>query len=87
LPKVLRWRAQRHLFRFYGELRYLEDKLRRVPVVEHPALLDRLDVLDQIVGTQSFPRGLSEMRYNLRLHIDLVSQRYGALRAGLPTNH
>jgi TRAP-type uncharacterized transport system substrate-binding protein len=78
LPQALQWRAQRRLYLIYGELTYLETELRRTPPAQHPALLERLTVLDKRVGAQPFPRGLTEMSYNLRVHIDLVRQLYCA---------
>jgi hypothetical protein len=35
-------------------------------------------MLDKRVAAQPFPRGLTETRYNLRVHIDLVRQLYRA---------
>jgi TRAP-type uncharacterized transport system substrate-binding protein len=78
LPQALQWRAQRRLYLTYGELAYLENELRRTPAAQHPALLDRLNTLDKRVAAQPFPRGLTETRYNLRVHIDLVRQLYRA---------
>ena len=78
LPQALQWRAQRRLYLTYGELAYLENELRRAPAAQHPALLDRLNMLDKRVAAQPFPRGLTETRYNLRVHIDLVRQLYRA---------
>lgn len=78
LPQALQWRAQRRLYLTYGELAYLENELRRTPAAQHPALLDRLNMLDKRVAAQPFPRGLTETRYNLRVHIDLVRQLYRA---------
>jgi hypothetical protein len=78
LPQALQWRAQRRLYLSYRELAYLETELRRTSPAQHSALLDRLNMLDKQVAAQTVPRGLTETRYNLRVHIDLVRQLYRA---------
>lgn len=78
LPKAFYWYGQRQLYRIYGELKFIEDRLTRAPAEERALLLARLDVLDHLAASQSLPQRLFEMRYTLRNNIGFIKSRYGA---------
>lgn len=83
-PLMYRWSTQRRLNRWYGELKVLENALRRDP--EAPArYLERLDTIEDKVNAMSVPLGHSNDYYALRMHIALVREMIAArLRRATP---
>ncbi|MDP2883208.1 MAG: TAXI family TRAP transporter solute-binding subunit [Azonexus sp.] len=72
-PAIYNWRVRSKVFRIYGELKFLEDDLKR-----HfdPAKLgdyrSRLDVLDDEASALHIPLGFTDLAYTLREHVNLV---------------
>jgi TRAP transporter TAXI family solute receptor len=85
LPVVIQWRNKSRLFKWYGELKYLESE---VTVKPDPALLggylDRLDVIEDGVNSTRVSNNYSDYLYQLRSHIDLVRNRL--LKLGDPAH-
>jgi TRAP transporter TAXI family solute receptor len=76
LPALLDWRIKRRVFRWYGEVRYLEEELALDPDPAHaPAMLQRLDEIERGVTRTSVPNAYSDYVYNLRTHLDVVRNR------------
>lgn len=74
-PQLYGWRVRSRIYRYYGELKFLEAS-----VIEQPARhsraewLEQLDRIDAAVNRLPTPVSFSDMFYTLRGHIDLVRQ-------------
>ena len=76
LPGLLQWRAKSRVFRWYGEIKYLESELLSDSRPERiPEILARLDEIEQGVDRTPVPRNYSDYVYNLRTHIEVVRSR------------
>ena len=71
IPAVYRWRMRRNIYRWYGELRLIENAVRRRQgdAATHAA---RLDWLEQRIDRQWVPRAYSGELYTFLVHIKLV---------------
>jgi hypothetical protein len=80
IPAIYRWRTRRKIYRWYGELRVIENAVRRHSgdTATHAARLDRLE---QQVDRLRVPPAYSSELYNLVGHIQLVRD---LLRGPLP---
>jgi len=89
-PALYSWRVRSKVFRCYGELRFLEDDIRRC---FDPARLaeyrQRLDALDEEATRLHLPLGFANLAYTLREHVDLVrhilDRQEGAVAEGAGT--
>jgi TRAP transporter TAXI family solute receptor len=76
LPALIQWRNKSRLFKWYGELKFLEAQAALNP---DPAMLDgyldRLDEIEDGVNNTRVGASYSDYVYNLRLHVDLVRNR------------
>lgn len=82
VPPIYQFRIRSRIFRWYGQLRDLEDRIGHDPADD---LRDALDRLDARVGRIQVPLSYADELYALRSHIRLVRARAGAdaaLRAG-----
>jgi TRAP transporter TAXI family solute receptor len=76
LPGLWQWRVKSRVFRWYGEIKYLEAELHNDPRAERiPEMLARLDEIEQGVERTPVPRNYSDYAYNLRAHINVVRHR------------
>jgi TRAP transporter TAXI family solute receptor len=76
LPSLWEWRSKARVFRWYGEVKYLEDDLIRDPDPAHaPQMLQRLDAIELGLSHTSIPNSYSDYAYNLRTHLDIVRGR------------
>ena len=74
-PAIYDWLEKRRIYRFYSELRRLEDEMRRsTSGRSHEGFLERLDQLDDRAGHLSVPASYKPLVYSLRLHIDMVRE-------------
>jgi hypothetical protein len=88
LPSLLQWRIKRRVFRWYGEVRYLEEELALDPAPAHaPAMLERLDEIERGVARTSVPNAYSDYVYNLRTHLDVVRNRILRTTGTAPPGH
>lgn len=84
-PSLYTWRIRSRIYRWYGELKFLELEIREK---YDPARLaeyrSRLDALEDNANTRPIPLAFTDQVYTLRQHIDMVR---GILqrRAGEPT--
>ncbi|MBI4203921.1 MAG: TAXI family TRAP transporter solute-binding subunit [Betaproteobacteria bacterium] len=73
LPSLYAWRIRRRIYRWYGELKYLELELERnrepAQISEY---LARLDTIEQRVSKLKVPLAFSNQLYTLRQHISFV---------------
>lgn len=74
MPAVYSWRVRRRIYRWYGELKYLEEEVRDSPPDSSHAgeFLDRLDRIEDRAFRRTLPLAFQNEMYTLREHIDLV---------------
>jgi TRAP transporter TAXI family solute receptor len=76
LPGLWQWRVKMRVFRWYGEIKLIEQELTDDPHAEHvPELLERLDEIERGVDRTRVPKSYADYVYNLRTHIDVVRRR------------
>jgi TRAP transporter TAXI family solute receptor len=90
VPPLYVWRVRSRVYRWYGELRAVEQAWEGVledqrEIVRHD-LLRRLDEIEEQVNHISIPLAYADGLYGLRGHINIVRQRLKAATegAGLP---
>lgn len=73
LPSLYGWQVRRRIYRWYGELKYLEHDLEQNREPEQiPDYLARLDRIEQRVSKLKVPLAFSNQLYTLRQHIGFV---------------
>jgi len=77
LPTTYRWSVRRRIYRWYGELKFLELGLQR-DAGEAANALQRLADIEQRVGALHVPPAYAGEYYTLRVHIGLVRQQLEA---------
>jgi TRAP transporter TAXI family solute receptor len=83
LPALIQWRARSRVFRWYGEIKFLEEELLHHPDSARASkMLARLDEIERGVDRTSVPRAYADYSYNLRMHIDMVRNRITRLSHG-----
>jgi hypothetical protein len=76
LPALMQWRVRSRVFRWYGEIKFLEAELLHDPDSARIAkMLARLDEIERGVARTSVPRAYTDYSYNLRMHIEMVRNR------------
>ena len=76
LPALIEWRNKSRLFKWYGELKFLEAQATANPdPARLGSYLDRLDEIEDGVNNTRVAASYSDYVYNLRLHVDLVRNR------------
>ena len=76
IPTVYIWLVKRKLFRYYGELRYIDAQLREKTLAENRMqYLDKLNEIDDNVSDLKLPVTFSQYAYELRAHIELVRSK------------
>jgi len=85
-PPTLRWRIRRRIYRWYRQLRVIDDDLVRpdLPPDRLAADQDQLRELDDEVSETDVPLSYMEEFYNLRLHIAYMRRRVDERLAGGP---
>jgi hypothetical protein len=72
-PSLYTWRIRARIYRWYGELKFLELELREKfdpsRVAEYR---QRLDKLEDVAHTRPIPLAFADQVYTLRQHIDMV---------------
>lgn len=83
-PAIYSWRVRAKIFRYYGDLKFLENDLRHhYDPARHQQYVDHLDHIDEGASVLNIPLAFSDLLYTLREHINLVRAE---LRR-LATNH
>lgn len=84
VPPLYVWRIKSRLYRWYGQLRAVEQALEAAGAGQHEAvcasLLQRLDDIEEGVNRMSIPLAFADNLYGLRSHINFVRQRVNATR-------
>jgi len=76
LPGLFQWRVKSRVFRWYGEIKFLEAELMRNPdAARAPAMLQRLEAIERGVDSTPVPMAYADYAYNLRTHLDVVRNR------------
>jgi TRAP transporter TAXI family solute receptor len=76
IPQIYNWRIRRRIYRWYGELNFLETQLRDKPAeMEIPAVISQLDSIEEKVQQAKLPLTFAEHAYVLKEHIDFVRRR------------
>jgi hypothetical protein len=74
VPPLYEFRIRSRVFRWYGQLREIENRLHAQPD-QSRELVNELDVLDDKVGRISVPLAYADELYALRNNIRMVRQR------------
>lgn len=76
IPMVYVWLVKRKLFRYYGELRFLDTQLQEIKSAEDvQECLDTLNDIEAKVVNVKLPVPFSQYAYELRAHIELVRSK------------
>lgn len=79
VPPLYVWRIRSRVYRWYGQLRTVEQELEAAPGEAREAvcqgLLKRLDEIEEMVNQISIPLAFADGLYGLRSHINFVRQR------------
>ena len=82
LPALYTWMTRNRLLQWYDRLKELEFKLDHNPTPAQLAEVDEtLKRIDRAVSRMRLPRNFADQLYNLRSHIELVSQKLAPRRA------
>jgi hypothetical protein len=75
LPGLYRWHMENRIYRFYGELGFIEAALRRSTDAEERAqMLARVEELERRAVELDMPSSYSEKSFTLKAHIrDLMA--------------
>ncbi len=75
-PTLYGWRIRRRIYRWYGELKYLEIQVNTAEgAASLSELLQQLDQIEDKVTHAVLPLAFSEHAYVLKEHIDLVRRK------------
>jgi TRAP-type uncharacterized transport system substrate-binding protein len=70
LPGLYRWHMENRIYRFYGELEFIEGELRRsTDAAERAKMLARVEELERRALELDLPSSYSEKSFNLKAHI------------------
>jgi len=72
LPPLYQFRIRKRIFRWYAQLREVEDAIDKRPANE---LLQDLNVIEERVANVSVPLSYADELYSLRSHIQMVRRR------------
>ncbi len=82
LPPLYVWRIRSRLYRWYGQLRTVEQALEEAPAGQRDAVyaqqLQRLNEIEERVNQMPIPLSFADGLYGLRSHINFVRQRVQA---------
>jgi TRAP-type uncharacterized transport system substrate-binding protein len=74
VPPLYQFRIRSRVFRWYGQLREIENRLQQEPA-QAAQLMRELDALDDRVGRISVPLAYADELYALRNNIDIVRRK------------
>ncbi|MBC3936929.1 TAXI family TRAP transporter solute-binding subunit [Undibacterium rugosum] len=88
IPPLYVWRIRSRVYRWYGQLRLVEQVMDELPASGRTQLLQqqlsRLDEIEDKVNRISIPLSYAEELYGLRSHIDFVRKRILSLMTEPP---
>lgn len=83
IPPLYVWKVRSRVFRWYGQLRAVEQAIEDVPADRqadvYPAQLQRLNDIEERVNRISIPLSFADELYGLRSHIHFVRRRIAGL--------
>lgn len=84
LPALYNWQMRSRIYRWYGELKYLEEEIDTLPPAKRnpdtvAGFLQRLDRIERQAAHRKVPLAFSNELYTLREHIGLVRRRLDRL--------
>lgn len=75
-PALYSWRVRSKIFRCYGDLKFLENELRRnYDPARRQEYADRLERIEEDASTRNIPLAFTDLLYTLREHINLVREK------------
>jgi TRAP-type uncharacterized transport system substrate-binding protein len=74
MPMLYRWGMRRRIYRWYGELSYIERALERGQG-DHAAFARRLDSIEHHVSGMRVPPAFASEAYMLKMHLQMVRSR------------
>jgi hypothetical protein len=74
-PPVYRWRTRSRIYRWYGILREIDQKLRHGEFEQLATHLETLKEMEHELEEVNVPLAYMEEFYHLRLHLDLVRRK------------
>lgn len=82
-PAIYTWRVRSKIFRCYGELKFLENDLRKsYDPARRLEYFDRLERIEEEANTRNIPLAFTDLLYTLREHINLVREKLRHLDTG-----
>jgi TRAP-type uncharacterized transport system substrate-binding protein len=82
VPPLYRWRVRSRIYRWYGELMFIENETRtRLTAGEVRDYHARLDAIEHTVDQLSPPLAYADQLYLLRQHIDFVRGKLTQIRS------
>ena len=86
VPPLDVWRIRSRVYRWYGQLRTVEQALEEAPEERRAEIyaeqLKRLNEIEEMVNQISIPLSFADGLYGLRSHSNFVRQRVLSLMAG-----
>ncbi|WP_420474012.1 TAXI family TRAP transporter solute-binding subunit [Noviherbaspirillum sp. ST9] len=83
IPPLYVWKVRSRVFRWYGQLRAVEQAIEDVPAERqkevYPEQLQRLNDIEERVNRISIPLSFADELYGLRSHINFVRRRVQSL--------
>jgi TRAP transporter TAXI family solute receptor len=75
-PAIYTWRVRSKIFRCYGDLKFLENELRKnYDPARRMEYFDRLERIEEEANTRNIPLAFTDLLYTLREHINLVREK------------
>jgi TRAP transporter TAXI family solute receptor len=75
-PTVYTWRVRSKIFRSYGDLKFMEDALRKgYDPAQHAEYVARLDRIEEDACARAVPIAYSDLVYTLRGHVEFVREK------------
>jgi hypothetical protein len=88
VPPLYAWRVRSRVYRWYGELKFLEQEVTAQPTPEEiPQLLQRLERIDRAVAQTRVPLAYADQLYTLKEHIRLVRREIREQRIAAAETH
>ena len=84
LPAVYSWRMRSRVYRWYAEVRTIENALRDAPPLAAavPPIIARLNEMEKGVDNVRVPLSFARELYDLKEHIDFVRRKLTVIGAG-----
>ena len=74
MPALYRWGMRRRIYRWYGELAFIERAVQQGQG-DHAAQLRRLDGIESRVAAMRIPPAFASEAYTLKMHLQMVRDR------------